>query len=494
MSLLSDLPNEVAEVLVGQVYREDLVNLATTCKWMHALSQPGLKTHRDLQRKYGQTLSITANDDLLVQLTIDVIKNFRVGLYVTKLCIVECFHTSRQAPLRFKCSEYTLSLLQGAATDKLPLPATLIRKAVRSVDQTPVVALLLQLLPNLRTLQMHMSSWHTSTWYSFLQATLDKADPRTAARRKELPCLSKLNSVDLFCSGPNSFDTFERFRKIPSLRILRVRGLSVNRTNTEMNHRAWDGLCTVKALIFMKCEIETTLMSPILESQCGVEYFSYTSIELVENDDTPKDGHLKASPPPSLPPKVSTVQPDPYWVRLSLSATSRDSLQVFQYLPHAIVSDAKIATHAHRYLGSLKGFSSLRTVMVDFCLLFGGALLGRRTFMTELPRSIRNVLLYIPPNDTLPVVSAEVLRHHLHWLLRGKTEHLPTISNVLILGLGKEVVRAVLACAVIKALRSEGVEVTLVERTGKVFQDFQLQIKSDGFYHEKPWYYEGIDF
>lgn len=197
---------------------------------------------------------------------------------------------------------------------------------------------------------------------------------------------------------------------------------------------------------------------------------------------------------------MSTLQPDPYWVRLSLTATSRDSLEVFQYLPHAIVRDAKIPNKTHRYLGSLRGFGSLRTVMVDFCLLFGGALQGRRTFMSELPHSIRNVLLYIPPNGTVfiekdwkPVVSAEVIKHHLHWLVMGKTEHLPNISNVMILGLEEKVVKEVSACRAVEALHRKGVDVTLKARTCKEFHDFQRQIKTDGFYREKPWYYERID-
>ncbi|KAI4197717.1 MAG: hypothetical protein LQ350_005735 [Teloschistes chrysophthalmus] len=285
MCLLTDIPNEVVTIILDDVYRDDLVNLATTCKWIYGLSQPALKKHRDLQRKYGKTLSITANDDFLVQLTTDTIKDFRVGLYVTRLRIVDCFLALHQQPLKLQCSESTLSLLERTAYDRVPLPRTLIRKSLRSGDQTSVVALLLQLLPNLRTLQIYMSSWHTPNQHRSLMAALEKTNPRIVARRKELPCLSKLNSVDLFCSGPKSFDTFERFRKVPSLRILRVWELSANRTNTEMNHRAWDGLSTVKALIFMKCEIDSTLMSPILESQCGLEYFSYTSIELVDKSE-----------------------------------------------------------------------------------------------------------------------------------------------------------------------------------------------------------------
>ncbi|KAI4100027.1 MAG: hypothetical protein L6R37_005705 [Teloschistes peruensis] len=477
MGLLTDLPNEVGEMIIHQIYREDLVNLATTCKWFHALSQPALKKHRDLQQKYAKTTIV--NDDFLVQITADAIKDIRIGLYVTSLR-VEGYRLARKGRyLQLPCSASTLSLLERAASDRLPLPATLSRQRVRSGDRRLVVALLLQLLPNLRRLLI--SNWSSAVDGIFLNAALDKANPKAAVRLNEVPCLSKLNFVDLVCAGSNSFDTFERFRKIPSLRILRVKDLFAHRTDTEMNHRAWDGLSTLKALIFMKCQIDSTLMSPILESQCGLECFSYTTIGLVEK------GNMM---------DLSTVQPDPYWVRLSLIATSRDSLQVFQYLPHAIVRDSTTTIKARRYLGSLKGFGSLTTVMVDFCLLFGGVLQGRRTLMTELPHSIRNVLLYIPPDEqkTNSVVWAEVLKHHLHWLRKGKTEHLPTLSNVMILGVEEKVVKEVIACQVMIALRGLGVVVTLVPGAGKEFLTFQRQIRSTGFYHEKPWYYEDMEF
>ncbi|KAL8661995.1 MAG: hypothetical protein Q9202_005121 [Teloschistes flavicans] len=519
MAVLADLSNELIEIVINFTYRENLVNLATTCHRIHDLSQPALKKHRDLQHKYGKTLTNIASDVFLERITTDLIKDFRIGLYVTQLRIEGWFivglgeGSDPDDVYHTLCSESTLSLLTEAAHDRLPLSTDLIRKSVYSGDQGPVVALLLLLLPNLRTLCIHIVEQPTMEPIDcfYLNAALDEANPKMGARLKKLPYLPKLESVDLNCAGSCSIGTVERFMQLPSLRILQLAGLSASHIETEMKHQAWDGPSTLKALIFRECGIDSRLMSSMIELHSGLECFSYSAIDMYENN---------------MILNLFEAQPDPYWVRLSLIATSRDTLQVFQFLPHAIDEKKMTPNTVHRYLGSLRRFRNLRTVIVDFLLLFGGDLLGRHTFMTELPASVRNVLLYIPyPSDLgvhggsfhsddeetegeedvvataipkrdrgrpeEPVISANVLGYALRKLLEGKKKFLSNMSNLKIVGLVEEVAKEVSACGVIEALHGVGVDVSLVTRmSGEAF-DFLHGIKSDGFYDKKPWYYEG---
>lgn len=53
MTTLMNLPNELLQKVVDDAYREDLVNLVSTCRRIFALSQSGLKRHRELQSRYG---------------------------------------------------------------------------------------------------------------------------------------------------------------------------------------------------------------------------------------------------------------------------------------------------------------------------------------------------------------------------------------------------------------------------------------------------------
>ncbi|KAL8688904.1 MAG: hypothetical protein Q9218_005301, partial [Villophora microphyllina] len=504
MAILEDLSNELIQEIINYTFREDLVNFATASRRIHDLSQSALEGHRDFQERYCKISTSIAEDGFVERITTGIIKDFRIGLYVTTLRIEGWFMAwliedmGEGFPKHDKPSESILSLLKNAACERLPLSASsTIEFSVEDGNQGLTLALLLLLLPNLHNLYVRtqqVQDMEPADCY-YLDAALDEL------QKGKLADLPKIDSVELVCSGSQSFSTFERFLQIPSLRVMQVGGLEASHIETELKSLSLEW-STIKALIFRNCAIDSKLMASIIEYTGGLECFSYTSMDLYEDP---------------MSPDTSETQPDPYWLRMSLLATSRETLQVLQLLPHGIDEKKSTPNSVHRYSGSLKGFRNLRTIIIDFLLLFGGDLLSRHTFLTELPESVHNVLLYIPymgdgysddeegeeelptkkrddSRGKEPVIRATVLEHALQKLRTGKKESLPNLSKVMIVGLDEDVVKDVSARGVIEGLQRVGVDVTLVPSTSDEAFVVRYRMRSVGFYDEQPWYYEGMNW
>lgn len=55
----SELPNELLVQIMPHLAHQDLVNFATTCKWLHNLARDALQEHQDLMQRWGSHTNST---------------------------------------------------------------------------------------------------------------------------------------------------------------------------------------------------------------------------------------------------------------------------------------------------------------------------------------------------------------------------------------------------------------------------------------------------
>lgn len=519
MARFEDLPNELLEQIIDYTHGDDLVNLATTGRHIHELSQPALERHRELQKRYRKISTHAVSKNFLEQknflepITTDIIKDPLIGLYVTSLRIEGWFTSwttedlDPYLPKHERYSETTISILHKAVHDNVHLCeqdkiSWLLH--IETGDEGPVVALLLLLLPNLHKLYIRtqhaltLQSNDCSCLYTVLESALKKGP--------SVPPLPRLDSVELESYGDQSFHTLRRFVQLPSLRIMRGCALRARIDEENLMHTSTESV-NIKALILRECDIDTTLIASTIECTKSLECFSYSAIH----------AHVGQW-------NLQT-QPDPYWIRSTLLAHARDTLRFLQFLPHAISVKRIPPNSAHHYLGSLRGFRVLETLSVDFLLLFGSNLLGRHTFGTQLPASLCNLLLCRPftwfPAEALnrthrdneesdeaqegnrnpsatkkrnettpkaPVIGAPVLQLALQKLPKEKRQRLPKLSKMMIVGVEEGTVKEILASGLIEEFLTVDTTLSVISRETEEAGDSRL------FSAQQRWYYEGMDF
>ena len=524
--MLMDLPSELLEKIIFNTYREDLVNFATTNTRIHTLAKSALERHQRLLDEYSRICG-TGEEGFWAKLVVRIIKNPVIGRYVTDLEVHGLFAvwTADYQGLGYaehnKYPESMMSMLRKVISNKSYLTdqsKDLWVERLERGDENAVIALLPPLLPNLSRLKIAIAEWVPSVYeYTCLHAALDEA-----LENPNLMLLSKLHAVKLTTEGWRSLHTFKRFIQIPSLRIMQGCNLQARNYDPTLMHTSIER-SSIKTLILQECEIDTKLAASAIESTKHLECFSYTALH-----------------------REARSQPDPYWIRGSLLASARDTLRFLQFIPHPVEEGVVAPNSVYRYLGSLRGFRVLETVIVDCLLLFNGFLAGRHSFGTELPRSIRNLLLHVgeietpsdfsedgmsssasassasssssssndagdimggarEANEGSSSITKSIMRASpnqvsistpmlsaLQKLLDEKEHYLPNLSLLRIVGLDKEVVEAVLSSGIRERFSAIGIAFSMAPKDSVEADQFVLKLQNFAVYKVKPWYHEDM--
>ena len=89
MTQLTDLPNEIVAQIAQNVHPRDIVNFSTTSKFIHSVSEPSLKVHHEMKRKYKKRNCLGKGFSLAWLLS-DIILQPFPALYVECLAIKTC--------------------------------------------------------------------------------------------------------------------------------------------------------------------------------------------------------------------------------------------------------------------------------------------------------------------------------------------------------------------------------------------------------------------
>ncbi|KAL8827439.1 MAG: hypothetical protein Q9191_003187 [Dirinaria sp. TL-2023a] len=511
MALLMDLPSELLEKIIFSTYREDLVNFAITNSRIHALAKSALERHRELLDEYSGILN-AYDEGPLAKLVVDIIQDPVIGLYVTALAIPQllvAWKTEYEGlgfPEHPEYPQSTMSILRRLISNKRGLTnqsRALWLERLEKGDEDPVVALLLPLLPNLSTLSIGTSTRDRDDC-TCLQAVLDEA-----VESPSLFLLPKLHTVALVSDGRLSLPTFRRFIQIPSVRIARGSGFTESLDDSTLTQPS-SQCSNIRTLVLKECGIDTKLAASLIESTPHLECFSYVASQREANN------HL-----------------DPYWIRVSLLANARDTLRFLQLLPDPIYKDEINPTGDRRYLGSLRGFHTLETVIVDCSLIFNDSFTGRRTFGTELPSSLRNLLLHDgskegsceddvwsttsdDANDNLRVTeeaersssnatksntkrassipgdSMRILKLALQKLPDEREHRLPDLATLRIVGLDEHVVFEISLSGMSERLRDAGIAFSMAAKGGQEANLYFFKLQNYAIYNEEPWYHKDM--
>lgn len=284
MSLLLDLATELLQQIIAQIYHQDLVNLALTCRHINKLSQSALQRHQELRSKYSVVSNAARPGGVLAEVTADVLRDPRIGLYVSRLNIGP-WYTKWTAPDQTTAlpahNEYpkdTMHIVgEGGAIIETLFESEIYTwlDSFKEGDEDAVIALLLLNLPNLETLSL-MTVYDCKYLHLALELAQGGSDQGY---------LSRLHSVNLLSAGVQSFDTLQRFARIPSVRVIKASG-------NWGSGSPWDsvpqmlispsaGEYNLDNVILNDCRLELKALHSFIENTSGLRCFSWVSCEYI---------------------------------------------------------------------------------------------------------------------------------------------------------------------------------------------------------------------
>lgn len=367
MAHFASLPNELVREMIKFVQPEDLEKFALLSPNVFALAFPFLVEHRALIRKY-RTLRNDTGPGSIAALLKTVITNPLIGSYVQKVelgPLVEARHAVGSDPAVVYSEEeleiFTRAALASECLQK-PSEGDVLDEREFWLDEIKgggediLLAILLPLLPNVATLSVVADSSRTQRF--------DSALKRAASAAK--PTLSKLTHIRLNPRMPNGYHLAEtqKFCSLPSVKVLTapnaygLHGLDVlspNRSSGVTHLKLWEN------------RSHSELLYEFLRGFPNLQSFTYS--------------HARSN----------YQGPEAFLIRSSLLAHCKSTLQSLTLLA-PFCNDTS-------FMGSLRGFESLREVYTEWSFLIVMTGINRGPRLNEnLPDSL--VWLKIHDSDS----------------------------------------------------------------------------------------------
>jgi len=242
---------------------------------------------------------------VLAKLTANILRDPRIGLYVSRLNIDGWFTKWRapdlgsDLPVHNEYPKDTMHVVGEAGAIIEVLFKSEIDTWLGSLkdgDEDAVIALLLLYLPNLETLSLE-----TASDCKFLRLALEYAQGRSDQGR-----LSRLHSVNLVSEGLQSFEIFQDFARIPCVRVIRASW--IRNWGDPMLVSPTAGECKLESLLFSHCRLESKALHSFIVNTSGLRCFSFVFEE------------------------IAFASADLYWIRAGLSTTANDTLEYLQLI------------------------------------------------------------------------------------------------------------------------------------------------------------------
>ncbi|KAM0795324.1 hypothetical protein BDR22DRAFT_920679 [Usnea florida] len=372
MATLSQFPNEMITCIWEYILEpQDVESFALVSKHIYAIGAPFVAEQNKLKRENSSFILGSFIEDTAPTLLLKKILLWpRVALYVTHLFIGALRTRWDTLGDDVDVDEFSYHIAYPA--DDMELFIEAIRKAdlvprneiddwvtaVKDGDETPIMALLLLLLPNLCTMTLEIQS------ESYCQLTKTF---QLMSETKNSPFLTRLTTVNL-SFYPQSKPDFTDWRwlgmsaTLPSVQSIHVKDLHSVSIKDLIKYGQYfrNGNSTIKELAFTDSSICPKSMFQLFASIKGLKKFMYSN---------PYDE------PQSF---------EPFWMGKALTAYTENSLE-----------SLKITTKRHEgveTLGSFRGFTNLRELETEVHLLVEK---GRFHGLADLlPVSIEKVILY----------------------------------------------------------------------------------------------------
>ena len=353
MAWLTDLPNEIILMIIPLVSPDDIESFTSTCRKIYNLAAQDLERHRSLKRQYGAYHLRGPDDNSLrcrgSQLLDEIIQEPRTAFYVQQLWNHGWF--SRWVPqgqdlgppslegVHRPYNEGTISRMRELVTRHVPHDeASRWMENIEFGAESPIVALLLLLLPNLTTVKV------LANGPDFLYATLCRITKMTGPEKP----LSRLRHVQITHCGDieskTELNIIALYAALPSVRSIHsLRAydpISLIDTRTDLVPRTSGS--DLQDLTFTSCLIESEILYNLLKHLKALRSFTY---------DASIRKYIPAQPYPKFKPSR---------ILSGLSDFARSTLESLTILSH---------NKKRNFMGDIRGFESLRNLHIEIQLL-----------------------------------------------------------------------------------------------------------------------------
>ena len=353
MTTIHSLPRELIRRVYEFVLPEDLENLAQSSKSIRSMSEPFLRQHRALIRKYN-TLPNDEQPRAVGYILKEVLHDPIISRYVRVLDLERYGMYSLEANYNIQyTSEDTAEFRMAAA--RLGLP---------NGEQMPL-AILMLCLPNLSTLRLISSTLRSSAIFEFIEA-----GPQTMK-----PFLPNLKSVvvehdpteyNIMCCN---IPCLQVLGSIPSVRTITARGTQ-HEASDRMNYGIGPKSSNVTHLNLLETAFSSRLFFEFLRGFTSLESLRYSS------QFTDKSTRC------------------PFLIRSGLLVAAKSSLRFLTLL----MPGAQTDTH----MGSLREFEKLEYLETEWDCLVPFRQSPPTMPALTLPKSIRGVILHDRKNRKSP--------------------------------------------------------------------------------------------
>ena len=363
---LMDLPNELFPPILEHIHARDLESFARINRRVFILSQDALKEHWPLKRDYSQITIKPCQYGQLAHLVAKTVENPLLAFYPEILKVENVYD---EWPHRAKgvLPDYPLDVLdnvwQSLYGTVNPSNSSPFGQSIQRGSEQGVLALLLMLLPNLRFLDLDFRLLYNADSMILVQVLdqfLAKKGPKALSNLQTL-------MVSRYDSSSN-LKFFKRVLQIPSLQILRFRGMNDGLNNPDMMNPA-PKVSNISTLELVNCMIGPRTLHSILNCMIKLEHFSFEFFTAAG--------------------KVKII---PSWLCASLEVRSKQSLVSLKILGCHIAHKGVHEEYYH--LGALQAFTVLKHLSINVELLCDYDVSLDTDLSRQLPTSLETITLY----------------------------------------------------------------------------------------------------
>ncbi len=355
MARFLDFPDELILGVISFIPPEDLENFAQTCSRVHSVAGPALEKHRLRIRQYS-TLKNKGFRTIAKTLK-EVLVNPEIGRYIWNVSLD--YIGGSQRNLNPKYSAEDLELFVGASTSSELLqpgdwvPLAHCKDFIERGNEDTLLAILLPLLPNLRSLEFPRVSHNgDGSWTSCMFDHLPYVST---------PTLTKLSTISVNTSGIYfHLDETKAYVNLPSVKSLSAFKLCCDSHNYVS--LLWTPNSNITKLELWECKVPAKPLHDFLFGFHSLQSFAYSC---------------------DLPEKPAGTF-DAFLIRSALLASARKTLQKLTIL----------ARHGRSpVMGTLRSFEVLDEVCIDLGLLLTSSWKPRPhlPIAKVLPNSLRRL-------------------------------------------------------------------------------------------------------
>ena len=352
-----DFPGEMILRIITFILPEDLENFAQSCQRFRRLAQSALRRHRLLIRQHHTTKN--EGGRTISKILKEVLVNPEIGRYIRDLSLN--YIAGRNSNHKYSAEDLELFVAASTKSESLsPRGQTQVpcyRDFIEQGNEDILLAILLPLLPNLRSLRIpRVSNNGARCWTTHMLSYL----PHTST-----PTLTKLSTICINLGGVYfHLDEAKAYANLPSVKSLCAPRLNCDHCSDASLFSAPNS--SITNLVLWECRVAARPLHDFLLGFNCLQSFTYSC---------------------DLPDRLEN-EFNAYLIRSALLAKAKTTLRRLTILACQRYSPV---------MGTLRPFLVLEEVCIDWELL-GSDVYGRctakRPFAKALPDSLRKLRLH----------------------------------------------------------------------------------------------------